>query len=269
MKKILTIIVSAILFLGLIGICVGLILDSADTNVPSPSEQEPSSSEQEPPSSEESKNVDFTALTYCAFGDSITWGYDRLTSAQMENPYSKQVWKSLNLKSYRNAGANGLTFVSNVAGRGCIAETVISETKQYDIISVMCGVNDYTLSTSIGTLGDTTTSSIYGSLDVIATTLKENNPNAFIFFMTPYQSGHSGNCMDNNSAGYSLLDVANAVKAVANKYGIPVLDMFNDGKFEIYGMYAENSDKIHPNQDFVTRYTAPQIVDFIRANYDK
>ena len=262
MKKILTIIVSAILFLGLIGICVGLILDSADTNAPS-------SSEQEPPSSEESKNVDFTALTYCAFGDSITWGYDRLTDAQMENPYSKLVASSLSLKAFKNAGINGLTFVSNVAGRGCIAETVISETKQYDIISVMCGVNDYTLSTPIGTLDDNTTSSIYGSLDVIATTLKENNPNAFIFFMTPYQSGHSGNCLENNSAGYNLLDVANAVKAVANKYGIPVLDMFNEGKFELYGMYAENSDKVHPNQDFVTRYTAPQIVDFIRANYGK
>ena len=260
MKKSLTVIIAIMLFLGVIGICVELFFDSSDSNVPSTPKHDSSFSNV-------TKYVDYTALTYCAFGDSITWGYDRLTDAQMENPYSKLVASSLSLKAFKNAGINGSTLVENTDNLTCIVNTVKSEVQKYDIISVMGGVNDYNRNYPLGGFGDNTTSSIYGSLDVLATTLKANNPNAFIFFMTPYQSGYTGNCLDNNSAGYNLLDVANAVKAVANKYGIPVLDMFNEGKFEIYGMYAENSDKIHPNQDFVTRYTAPHIVAFIRATY--
>ncbi len=209
--------------------------------------------------------VDFTELTYCAFGDSITYGANYLDRYnQMENPYPKLVAQSLGLSSYTNAGVSGATLVSNVPNRDCVANIIDSYTSGYDIISVMAGVNDFSVSTPLGTFGDTDLNSVYGSLDYIAKTLKNKNPNAFIFFMTPYKKGDG---TIKNANGYTLLDIATAVKTVANKYAIPVLDMYEEGKYEYYGMYGENSDQLHPNQDFVTMYTAPQIVRFIRANY--
>lgn len=209
-------------------------------------------------------NVDFSKLTYCAYGDSITWGYD--SGRRMDNPYPTLVAQSLGLKSYVNAGISGATYVTNIPNRDCVADIVNANKASYDIISVMAGVNDFSVSTPLGKYGDSDTSTVYGSIDFIARTLIARNPNSFVFFMTPYKKG---DCTVKNAKGYVLLDVAVAVKEVASKYNIPVLDMYQDGKYEVYGMYDENSDKLHPNQKFVTMYTAPQIVRFIRANYGK
>ena len=84
-----------------------------------------------------------------------------------------------------------------------------------------------------------------------------------MFFMTPYKLVGWSN---NNSSGYNLNNVAQAVKEVANKYNIPVLDMFNLGQFELE-MYNEDSDGVHPSQEFFKNYTAPQIAQFIKDNY--
>ncbi len=253
MKKIVIIVLVVILVVGtVVGLSVGLTVGKKDKD------------------DKEQNGGEFADLTYCAFGDSITYGANYLDGyKQMANPYPKLVADTLGVKSYKNAGVSGATLVSNAGGRACVAEIVKSTSERYDIVSVMAGVNDYGASTPLGVLGDKTTETVFGSLDVIANQLKTNMPNAFVFFMTPYQCAHSGSCLNKNGAGYNLLDVANAVKAVANVYDIPVLDMFNDGQYEKYGMYRENSDKLHPNQDFMTQYTAPQIVEFIRANYGK
>lgn len=238
--------------------CVGALIPAVDST-PTPN----TSLEDDP-----SFDIDFSRLTYCAYGDSITYGANYLDSyKQMENPYPTLVANTLGLKSYRNAGVSGATLISNANdGRVCVAEIVKDNKQSYDIISLMAGVNDFSISAPLGVFGDVDTSSVYGSLDFIAKTLKSNNPSAFIFFMTPYKKG---NGTTKNSNGYTLLDVAKAVKTVAEKYYISVLDMYEDGKYEVYGMYGENSDQLHPNQDFVTMYTAPQIVRFIRANYGK
>lgn len=258
-KKTGKIVCCCICFLFACAVASGIVVLFADTEDVPQIPQRPSADNEE---------VDYSQLTYCAFGDSITYGANFLDSYNaMENPYPTLVANTLGLKSYRNAGVSGATFVANVSNRACVADIVKNEKASYDIISVMAGVNDFSVSTPLGKLGDTSADSIYGSLDLIAKTLKANNPDAFIFFMTLYQSGHNGSCMNNNSVGYNLLDVANAIKNVAAVYNIPVLDMFLDGKYEIYGMNVTPSDKLHPNQEFVTMYTAPQIVRFIKTNY--
>lgn len=87
--------------------------------------------------------------------------------------------------------------------------------------------------------------------------------------MTPYREYWRGvHCLSQNSQGYNLEDVANAVKQVANKYSIPVLDLFNEGQFESE-MNANGSDGLHPSREFITNYTAPQIARFIKDNYKK
>lgn len=215
-----------------------------------------------------SEVVDFTTLSYVAFGDSITYGADySLSYSQMGEPYPELVSNALGLASFTNKAVSGATFCTNTLDRVCMTDRVLSHTDKADIISVMLGVNDFATSLPLGKFGDTTSATIYGSLYLIAEHLTTTQEDAFIFFMTPYKCKiGTKTYKDKNNAGYVLADVVTAIKVVASEYNIPVLDMFNEGQYELE-MYNHGSDGIHPSQEFIREYTAPQIEEFIRQNY--
>lgn len=244
-------------------------LGSDVTDVPSEEVSPDDNTTENPDStpSEDEKNepevIDFSKMSYVAFGDSITYGVDAYMGVQMEYPYSRLVADNLSLYSYSNMGVNGATFCKNSLNRHCMTDTILSYNTKADIISVMLGVNDYSVSLPLGKMGDKTNSTIYGSLYLIAEHLTTTQEDAFIFFMTPYKCK---NHKTNNGYNYNLEDVANAIKEVASEYNIPVLDMFNEGKFELE-MYNATSDGLHPSPEFIAEYTAPQIEAFIRQNY--
>ena len=210
----------------------------------------------------------FSELTYVAFGDSITYGADYTRNySQMDYPYPVLVAESLGLLSVKNKGVSGATFCTNNLDRVCMTDRILSYTEQADIISVMLGVNDYMVSLPLGTIYDNTTDTVYGSLNLIAEHLTTTQKDSFVFFMTPYKCRRgSSTYKDQNSVGYTLGDLVDAVKTVAEKYGIPVLDLFNEGQYELE-MYKNSSDGLHPSQEFVREYTAPQIAEFIAKNY--
>ena len=213
--------------------------------------------------------VDFSEKTYVAFGDSITFGADYTRNySQMDNPYPKLVFQQLNLKSYTNYAISGSTIATGVDDLPSIYNQIISSDTKADIISVMGGVNDYNRNVEIGSINDNNTTTFYGSLKAICETLLNKYSTSFCFFMTPYKEDcyHQFSCTELNQAGYCLEDYANAITDVAQLYNIPVLDMYNEGQFELE-MYNADSDGIHPSQEFITQYTAPQIAEFIKQNY--
>ena len=207
----------------------------------------------------------FNELYYVAFGDSITYGW--VNSLQMESPYPETVADILGIGSVYNGGLPAGTLGSNNVGFPCATDGILASTGNIDIISMMLGVNDYASSVPLGNINDKTKDTVYGSLNLIAEHLTTNFPDAFVFFMTPYKCKlTNGTYKDKNSAGYTLENVANAIKHVAARYNIPVLDMFNEGQFELE-MYNFGSDGVHPSQEFIKEYTAPQIAEFIKQNY--
>lgn len=213
------------------------------------------------------EKVDFSQLTYVAFGDSITYGADLIIGGRIENPYPAGIKNALGLLQSENKGVSGATLTQNTINLTCMTDIITSYTGQADIISVLGGVNDYNRSLPLGTLTDRTATTIYGALHVSMQYLKETYPNAFIFYMTPYKEYYHGtHWSQKNSAGYNLEEVAIAIKEVAAIYNIAVLDLFNTGNFESI-MYDDDCDGIHPNQNFVTNFTVPQIAQFIRDNY--
>ena len=231
------------------------------SNEASPSPDEIGDSENVP----ESGNIDFSKMTYIAYGDSITFGL--YNSQRMESPYPSLVASTLGLKSCSNHAVNGGTLCSNDIGWFCMTDKILSITDQHDIVSVMLGVNDYNRNLPLGTITDMDNTTVYGSLNLIANHFDTYYQNSFVFFMTPYKERiGSGDCYRLNSQGYSLLDVANAIKEVAALHNYPVLDMFNYGRFELEYSSPE-SDGIHPSQEFIKNYTAPQIAAFIKENY--
>ena len=226
--------------------------------------QKPSPTPEESPKD----NSKFISLSYIAYGDSITFGADFTKGyARMDDPYPELVANELELYSYLNYGYSGATLATNNLGLGCISNQILSYAGQNDIISLMGGVNDYNRSIPLGTINDTANNTVYGALNVIAEALTTRNPDAFIFFMTPYKVTVGGkDYLTPNAQGYNLSDVAKAVKEVADIYDIPVLDMYNLGNFELE-MYNADSDGIHPSQEFIKEYTTPQIVEFIKQHY--
>jgi len=208
---------------------------------------------------------DFSMLTYVAFGDSITYGIDgnyRTGDAnyRMTNPYPKLVGQTLGIGTVNNLGISGASFCPHTQ-RANMTQRILGFTGEADIISLLLGVNDFT---SKHTLGDTTSrdnKTIYGSLYLISEYLTTRYPDAFIFYMTPFQYKNPDN------GTYTLEDVATAVKTVAAEYGIPVLDLYTYGMYE-NEMNVSPNDGVHPTQMHHINYTAPLICDFIRKHYD-
>ena len=129
-----------------------------------------------------------------------------------------------------------------------------------DIISLMLGVNDYMTALPLGKPTDKSYDTIYGCLAMISEHLTTEYPDTFIFYMTPFQTNKT------NYASYTLADVSTAIKTVAARYNIPVLDMYAEGKFE-NEMNVSPSDGLHPSQQHHTNYTAPLICEFIQKNF--
>ena len=201
-------------------------------------------------------------------GDSITYGLDvtKDTTQALANPYPKLLKKELGLANVRNYGISGSTLTSVHANRDAMSLRYKSMSSNADIVSVLGGVNDYWLGDiQLGTIDDTTTTTIYGALNVLAKGLKEKYPNAYIFFMTPYKWGNDSGT---NALGFTLLDISNAIKKVCSVHKIDVLDLYTYGQIEL-DFTSPNSDKLHPTQEFYEKYTAPQIAQFIKDNYKK
>lgn len=210
-------------------------------------------------------DFDFSRFTMNCLGDSITYGFIPKKGDQMERPYPEQLKSYLGLKEVRNYGVSGATLAVNTANRLIISQSYEEMDDDAQIVSVLGGANDLRRNLPLGNINDTQNTTVYGALNVLATGLMRKYPNAFIFFMTPYKRGDKFPTV--NEVGYTLQDVADAVKEVCAKYDIPVLDMYKDGRFE-EEMNTAASDGLHPSQAFFEKYTVPQIAHFLEKHYD-
>ncbi len=131
-----------------------------------------------------------------------------------------------------------------------------------DLIVIFMGTNDYGHETPLGSISDTSDISFYGALNVVITGLREKYPDSQIVFVTPlhrYGFGKSESLgtkfsYDNlpNGEGKSLGDYVDAIKAIAGKYSLPVIDLFN-----LYPFNPEKPedkqkyfpDGLHPNEE--------------------
>lgn len=210
-------------------------------------------------------DLDFSEFSMNCLGDSITYGYTPKKGYQMDRPYPEQLRSYLGLKQARNYGVSGATLAINTADRVIMSHSYKQMDDDAQIVSLMGGCNDYVRNLPLGTVNDTQDTTVYGALDVLARGLLSKYPNAFIFFMTTYKLGNDFPAV--NEAGYTLGYVADAVKEVAAKYDIPVLDMYAEGRFE-EEMNTPASDGSHPSQAFFEKYTVPQIARFLEAHYE-
>lgn len=144
--------------------------------------------------------------------------------------------------------------------------------KDADIVCVFGGTNDYGHGYApIGQYGDDTVWTFYGALDVLMKYLVSTYPDAFIFFMTPL---HRLNEERITGDGFKppmlpLKGYAEIIREMAEKYSIPVLDLFKDsGMNPCIGAIKEKymRDGLHPT-DVGHAKLAGIIEEFLKAHY--
>ena len=207
-------------------------------------------------------------------GDSITQGVGgNLSGSVVENPYPKIIADNTSCTS-NNYGIAG----STIGGDGSTINPTTQAIMGYlpmvsrlnnmnsnaDVNIIFGGTNDALADRQVplGVMGDTTNLTFYGALNNIALYLLNNYPTKTNLFITPLkrQNQETGNAF-----GLTLKDYVNAIIEVANKYGFPVLDLYNDmGGTPLNSTWKNSnmSDGVHPNQNYYY-ILANKITNFI------
>jgi len=191
-------------------------------------------------------------------GDSITEGF---RTSHIEKRFSNLMEKDCGLAAARNYGI-GATRIApqsqpteNVIYNAPFRDRVERMDADADIIVVFGGTNDYWSQedTPLGFPGDQNDSTFCGACHDLFTRLRSRFPNACIVVLTPLHRVGENNCWeqgDRNRPCRPLRDYAEALRAVANIFGFPVLDLFSSGLMDPND--ADNRaafipDGLHPN----------------------
>lgn len=178
-------------------------------------------------------------------GDSITYG------SGSSHPFTYYLEQKYGC-TCRNYGIAGST-IQYDENRNPMCIRYAEMDDDADIVAVMGGTNDYWNNKPLGTMGDTTNTTFYGALDVLINGMIAKYPAALFYMVTPPHGDNGGNFDGSaKSNSGSMQDIANAVKEVAAKYAVPVLDVFNAG-----GLYPSisaqkdlfYSDGVHLNTE--------------------
>jgi lysophospholipase L1-like esterase len=193
-------------------------------------------------------NAVFKGKTASFYGDSLTAFNSHYTKG-----YHSWVKDILGLASYSNYGVSGYKISDVYTKVDSINDTA-------DIIFIMCGVNDLTFSVPLGAMGDNTTGTTYGALNLFCSLLKQKYPTRLVVFITPHyvKRLHSG--------GFTSFEVSKAIREVCEKYAIPVYD-----NFALSGIYQTNfahwtTDQVHWN-DKAHEMVGKNLARFMTQNF--
>lgn len=167
-----------------------------------------------------------------ALGDSLTHG-DITGTGVDGTPWTSYMGTYAGLAVCRNYGING----NKLAGPGGMADRCQEMDGDAQIVSVFGGMNDFCGGFALGAFGDTGIGSFYGALDVLAKNLYDRYPGALIFLITPPKCRSSifgWETFTPNEAGRTLTDYRDAIVRVADRYSLPVLDLYSDGGMSCY-----------------------------------
>ncbi|WP_265478620.1 BppU family phage baseplate upper protein [Lactiplantibacillus plantarum] len=201
-------------------------------------------------------------------GDSITRGYvgeDNDGNHQHTTmPYPYWLTYKLGL-SVDNQGHDQAAIVGDLPRDLTQSVKAVDFTK-YTMATIMIGVNDYTISSSLDAVKDTLRANIQ--------TMLTQNPALRILGILPMQAYRvpepaqwtEGDAMTTkNSAGWTLSDLDDAEKSVYDEFGIPTLDFRQAPFYTKTGYKQQSVDYLHPTVAGYRRLGA-RIAAFIEQN---
>ncbi|MBN3519271.1 SGNH/GDSL hydrolase family protein [Algoriphagus lutimaris] len=177
---------------------------------------------------------------------------------------AKDLWKERLGMSVTNYGVGGAGF-SSLQGKSL--QQQIDEAGVFDIYILWASTNDYTNNRAIGTYTDYTEFDDFdekklvtqaGGINYCIKKIYELNPQATIYFFTSSKAF-------NNRGGYDPFDENGMVKYVeiqkqiCELHGIPYLDQFTLGGYNIYNQDQYYRDPIHMNEAGYKKLGALQV----------
>jgi lysophospholipase L1-like esterase len=205
--------------------------------------------------------------SWYAVGDSITEVNSRTTTN-----YHKYIADAIGM-TVTNYGKSGTGYFNSTTNT--FWERVATMGTSADLITVFGGTNDWNnigKTLVLGSFGDTDgAASFYGAVDKTFSNLVAKYPTATIAAFTPLPRSDAFNTA-NVTTGITLKQVADAIKEVAAKYSIPVLDLYRNSGFfpwnatnnAAYFNAGSGGDGLHPNTAGHKRI-ADQVLSFLNS----
>ena len=188
-------------------------------------------------------------------GDSITESNYTATSNWVSNIVN---W--FGISDYTNAGMSGTGILREFGAFPNWYNAIDDYDSGYDLILIMGDMNDWSnkvfTNSNLGSYGDSSTSTFYGTMKLYLEKIINKYPTAKIGWIisTPrYQN--IANTSDYLNGYSSIFESAtNIIKIMCNNYSIPVLDLYHESNLYPWNStnnstYFYNGDHIHPNND--------------------
>lgn len=173
---------------------------------------------------------------WASMGDSIT----------ASGSYQKKVIGYLGL-DHTNCGISG-TAVAGTGENAFHQDTRIEAIPEdANIVTILGGTNDYAQDVPLGLITDSSTGTFYGAYNTVIAKLLNQNPLYRIILMsTPYGEYDFGDGFV-NAEGLTTKDYAEAVRLLAKRWGLPLIDIDGECGWNTLNMSDFLVDEFHPN----------------------
>lgn len=129
--------------------------------------------------------------------------------------------------------------------------------READVIVIFAGVNDWVYGRQLGDDKSVDITTFYGALNTLLTNLRSQYVGATIILVTPLQTDWTtrpangvSDSNGKNIEGLFLKDYVDAIKTIAPKYAVPVLDLYNSMFYPFNKDFKEKymTDSLHPTR---------------------
>lgn len=187
----------------------------------------------------------FSGKSIITFGDGITSEDGKTYAGETVKGYQGYLRDAG--FTVTNAGISNACITYHAGDPTDICETVHdTNCTGYDYVMIAGGVNDFRLASSpMGELADSDYDSgtFIGSLQYMIEKIVADKPDIKLFFVTPlFCNGWN----TPNALGYTLTDYSDAIKYVAARYAIPVLDFTSVSGLNDKNISVLTRDGLHP-----------------------
>ena len=170
-------------------------------------------------------------LTICCFGDSTTWGDNGCGGGGPQISWTSHLGELLDGATVENFGVKGSRLAVKADRDDSFVERLDGIDAGADVYVLFGGVNDFSRNVPLGQMGSTDTHEFYGALDYLVRGITARSPEARIVVMTPCKT--SGivakdipGSFEENHLGLTQAPYAAAVREVADRYSLPVIDLY-------------------------------------------
>ncbi len=174
---------------------------------------------------------DLSNLTIVCFGDSTTWGDDGTGAGGPAISWTSHLGGLLGGANVVNYGVKGSRLAIKADRSDSFVERLDGVEAGADVYVLFGGVNDFSRNVPLGQMDSTDPHEFYGALDLLIRGLIAKSPEARLVVMTPAKTSgkHEKDIpgsFEKNHLGLTQEPYVAAVRAVADYYSVPVIDLY-------------------------------------------